>query len=286
MADWPALDVRPSAGAPEPVHTDFVIAAVDAFAPTAVEEHGDRVRIFFATTAGRDAAAADLASGPMAGALVIEPLDVADEDWARRSQASLQAVTVGRITVRPAAGADDARESAADGIVITIPPSMGFGTGHHATTQLCLEALQSVDLRDRSVLDVGTGSGILAIAASRLGAGPVAALDHDEHALASAAESLALNRDAHVALRTADLVDGTLPTADVVVANLTGALLVRAAATLSAAVKPGGLLIVSGLLVTERADVSAAFRPWPCTASAERGEWAALVLERPIHSAV
>lgn len=285
MADWPALDVRPAAGAPQPVHTDFILAAVDAFAPTAVEEHGDRVRIFFATTPDRDAAAADLASGAMAGALLVEALDVPDEDWARRSQVSLQPITVGRITIRPDAGRDEDGD-APNRILITIPPSMGFGTGHHATTQLCLEALQAVDLRGRSVLDVGTGSGILAIAASRLGAAPVMAIDHDEHALSAAAESLALNPDAHVALRTADLVDGMLPAGDVVVANLTGALLVRAAAALAGAVRPGGLLIVSGLLTSERADVSAAYGAWPCTAAAERGEWAALVFQRPTESVV
>ena len=117
--------------------------------------------------------------------------------------------------------------------------------------------------------------------AGEIGAAPVMAVDHDEHALSAASESLALNPDANVTLRTADLADGGLPSADIVVANLTGALLVRAAPTLAGAVNPDGLLIVSGLLVAEREDVRLAFAGWPCVASAERGEWAALVFRRP-----
>src|SRR5262249_27681807 len=137
-------------------------------------------------------------------------------------------------------------------IRIVIPPSMGFGTGHHATTRLCLEALQHVPVEGQTVVDVGTGSGVLAIAADRLGAARVSAIDVDPDAIESARENLALNPEAtHVRFEVADLASASLPIAGIVTANLTGALLARAAARLLGAARNGGILILSGLMRAE-----------------------------------
>jgi ribosomal protein L11 methyltransferase len=128
---------------------------------------------------------------------------------------------------------------------------MGFGTGHHATTRLMLAALQKLDLHNRTVLDVGCGSGVLAIAAVLLGARGAVGVDSDPDALTSAAENVALNGVGdRVQLRTDDLADLTAP-ADIVLANLTGGVLERYAGTLSALVAPSGRLIVSGIMATE-----------------------------------
>jgi len=156
---------------------------------------------------------------------------------------------------------------------------MGFGTGHHATTRLCLAALQEIDLTNAFVLDVGTGSGVLAIAANRLGASRALGIDSDPDAIQSARENLALNPDArHVELEVADLIAFELPRADVVTGNLTGALLVRSAASLLGAVRPGGTLILSGLLTHERDDVCRAFAPAAVVWQREEDGWVGLIL--------
>ena len=267
--NWPAVDVA-HAGDP-----DLALAIVDDFAPTAMEPRDNSLRLFFATATARDAACAALGAARYRA----EPVDVDDEDWARRSQENLKPVTVGRIRVAPPAEAEDVAAHA--GIescaTVVIRASMGFGTGHHATTRLCLRALQAVDLAGRFVLDVGTGSGVLAIAAVRLGAARAAGIDCDADAIQAANENLPLNSGVEsVEFRVADLSAGDLPEADVVTANLTGAVLIRSAARLLGLVRPEGVLIVSGLLDEERDDVLRAFRPAQVVWEQSEESWTAV----------
>jgi ribosomal protein L11 methyltransferase len=155
---------------------------------------------------------------------------------------------------------------------------MGFGTGHHATTRLCLAALQAIEVQGRSLLDLGTGSGVLALAAVRLGAQTALGLDSDPDAILSARRNLTLNDPLPVTFEVGDLLSIPLPRADVVTANLTGALLVRAASQISHAVAPGGTLIVSGLLAHERQDALAAFGGFELVSEGEEEGWAALTM--------
>ena len=141
-------------------------------------------------------------------------------------------------------------------LVIVIDPSTGFGTGHHETTRLCLSLLQSFDLAERRVIDVGTGSGVLAIAAAKLGASSVVAFDEDPEALRNARENVARNDvSSRVDVQEAELGTFRGNAADVVVANLTGAVIQKHARRLAALVAPGGRLIVSGFSVTEAVPV-------------------------------
>jgi len=281
LKSYPALEIH---GA----DADRLFAAIDDLSATAIEERESSVRVFFSTASARDRAQTILISDFDAS-----PLEVSDEDWARRSQADLQPVTVGRLTISPrlsaspeppAPGRDrlPARPEplAPSPDVIVITPSMGFGTGHHATTRLCLAALQTLDLSHLSVLDVGTGSGVLAIAADRLGAARALGIDYDPDAVQAARENLALNPTARaVSFAVADLRTSPLPPAGVVTANLTGALLIETATDLLGAVDAGGTLIVSGLLAGERDEVVRALTArivWEC----EEDGWVGLAMKK------
>ena len=269
---WPAVDLQSTAG------PDLLLARIDGLNVTAVEEQTDRLRVFFSTTTDRDAAIPTLRSRDCR----VTPVEVDDEDWARRSQQGLAPVTVGRITVAPAAEmSSESRIQHPATLSIVIPPSMGFGTGHHATTRLCLAALQAVGLSNRTVLDIGTGAGVLAIAAARLGASGAVGIDIDTDAIQAARENLALNPAARgVDFQVADLRAASLSPADVVVANLTGALLVGAAGSLAALVRPGGVLIVSGLLTEERDRVLGAFTSLQVEEERQEDGWLGITLEK------
>jgi ribosomal protein L11 methyltransferase len=266
---WAALDIHvPSC---DPELQELVLAELDDFQPTAIHEPDDvsRLRAFFTSAESRDAAARALRVS-FGNHLFVEAFDVVDEDWAARSQAQLRAIDIGRITVAPpwdsAAGIGST--------TVVIRPSMGFGTGHHATTRLMLQALQDAPLANATVLDIGCGSGVLAIAAVKLGARSAAGIDNDPDALDNARENAVLNdMRGSVQFEEGDFRD-MIRTADVVLANLTGGLLERSAHALAAALAPGGRLIVSGFMASENAAVLAALETFLVLEStAQEAEW-------------
>lgn len=232
----------------------------------------------FASARARDTALLAVRGIPQLADARVETLDVADDDWARRTQADLPAIRVGRIIVAPPWDMPSA--VAPTDIVIEIEPSVGFGTGHHQSTRLCLALLQSRDLVRRTMNDVGTGSGVLAIAAAKLGAAFVSAIDMDPESIDNARENIARNGvSAIVEAHTMDLVNATLAPADIVTANLTGTLLARHADDLVKLVKPAGFLIVSGFTNDEGLLVRSAFEArLTVSETAEEEGWQAYVL--------
>ena len=268
---WPALDIGVG---PLLDGTELLQAALDDYAVTAINEDASTWRVFFQTPAERDRASTGLRATFID--VAFDPVDVPDENWAARSQAALRAVRVGSVVVAPPWDVPAARTP--DDTVIIIKPSMGFGTGHHATTRLCLAALQRLDLQGRSAMDVGTGSGVLAIAASVMGAEPVRAFDDDDDAVTSARENLALNPTARVTVDVGDLRATGRAAADIVLANLTGGLLVAAAPELRDLTKPGGRLILSGFQRVEEADVLRAFSPLTIEHRDEEEDWLCVTL--------
>ena len=260
---WPAIEIRVDASASDERDRleELLSAALDDFGPSAIHELDDRWLVFFGSSEDRDRAAEAL-STPARDRIVAAPIDVTDEDWARRSQDELGAVEVGRVVIAPPWAVADHRPLAPDPVTVVIRPSMGFGTGHHATTRLCADLLQRIDLSGRTVLDLGTGSGVLALTALALGARSVLGVDDDPDAIESARENLTLNDvAAGVDLRVADFRSLPDPLFDVVVANLTGGLLARSADVLAGAVAPGGTLVISGVTLEEEAEVVRAFEP-------------------------
>lgn len=292
VRQWPAIDIQQPGACSDPDGLEgAILAALDDAGVSAVQELPFGWRIFFTTTGSREAAMATLANWKPE--LVVSALDISDEDWARRSQENLGPVCVGRVRIAPPwlanaeATRDEARSNPDAVIDIVILPSMGFGTGHHATTRLCAALLQQIDLSGRRVLDVGTGSGVLAIVAARLGAGSVLAVDDDPDALESARENLGLNGiasgkaegSAAVELRQADFRQLKAGLFGVVTANLTGGLLVRGADELLGAVSPDGRLILSGITRDEEASVRARFEAHlPLLARVEEDDWIGLLL--------
>lgn len=259
-----ALDLKFPPLADRPDLPDLLAAALDDLGVAAVHEAGDDHqplwRVFLSDQSRVPGAAATLRADWTSAGCAIDIIEVEDADWAARSQASLRHVTVGGLIVAPPWDVPDT--IASDTQVILIRPSMGFGTGHHETTRLCLRLLQRLDVRGRRVIDVGTGSGVLAIAAARLGASSVEGVDFDEDALQAARESVALNGlDDVVTLRSADIRSDRLQPADLVLANLTGALLMAQADNLLRLLTPAGALIVSGFQDIESDHVVASFAP-------------------------
>ena len=163
------------------------------------------------------------------------------EDWQHRWREFHRAVRVGPLWVGP-----PWLEAPEDAVAVVIDPGRAFGTGAHPTTQLCLQLLIDLAAAGRSLLDIGCGSGVLSIAALKLGFGSAVALDHDPVTLEAAGENARAN-GVIVELRLAEALEDPLPEADVAVANIS-ATAIEAVADRLAATR----LITSGYLATER----------------------------------
>jgi ribosomal protein L11 methyltransferase len=279
LADYPALDLQfLAAPGPDAFLRERLYALLDDFEPTAIheDESGDAWRVFFGTTERRDAAALHLSAAVAPHLLRAAALDVPDEDWAKRSQRNLTAVRVDGLVVAPPW---DVKH---DGPLIVIEPSTGFGTGHHATTRLCLRLMQQLDLRNARVIDVGTGSGVLALAAWKLGAADVVGVDNDEDALQNARANVARNgAGSRVQLLHSDLRTLQLSAADLVLANLTAAVLVREAATLLSLARRRGHLILSGFSPAHWVDIDPAFEDAPRVTEVVEDDWLAVLRQPP-----
>jgi ribosomal protein L11 methyltransferase len=209
---------------------------------------------------------------------------VHEADWAEAWKRHFPVLRVGRrIVIRPTWRR---HRRAPDDVVLALDPGMAFGTGLHPTTRLCLQALEKVadadGLAGARVLDVGCGSGILAIAAVRLGAAAALGVDTDPIAV----EATAANARRNAVARRIRVWAGSLPSGEgpfeVVLANLIASLLVTLAGDLAAELAPGGTLVASGIFVDREAEVVQALEQAGLTVTHRwaEGDWVALAAGR------
>ena len=266
-----------------PDQAELILAELVELVPGGVEEErgADYVEYAIYGPPGELPDLPDLRAAAGAGLVEIETTEIPD-DWADRWRDFHEPVVVGggRLVVRPSWEGDAGDAAAVD---IVVDPGRAFGTGAHATTRSCLELL--LDLADRgeaqeSLADWGTGSAVLAIAAAKLGWGPVIGCDHERAAVEAAIANAASN-EVELAVELINLREQAPPEAPTVVANLTAPLLLPLGARISSGeIATPRRMVLSGLLRSERDRVAGAFAAAGLVVDREleAGDWAALSL--------
>lgn len=182
---------------------------------------------------------------------------ILEENWNAAWESSFEPVVIpGKVAVR----ADFHTPVSDVPHEIVITPKMSFGTGHHATTWLMMDRMMNMDFNGSEVFDFGTGTGILAILAEKLGAGRVEAVDNDAWCMVNAEENFGRNSCSRIDLRVAE----TLPAGkkfDIILANINKSVILGNATAISNALKPGGRVLLSGLLSSDRSDIENVFVP-------------------------
>ena len=231
-----------------------------------------------------DSAACDFNAGATAslpGIRYKASLTADDSEWLYKWQEHFRPTKVGeRIVVKP--GWED-YEPASGELVIEMDPGMAFGSGLHETTSMCVKALERYMPEGAKVLDVGTGTGILAMAAVLLGAGEALGVDIDEEAVRVATENIRKNDLAgSIEIMKGDLMAGVDYRPDVIVANLMADLVIMLSPAAASQIRPGGLYITSGILDIKEETVADAIRAagFDIVEILHDGEWRAIVAVR------
>lgn len=176
----------------------------------------------------------------------VEAVKIYEEDWANNWKKYFKPSKIGeKIVVKPVW--EEYQENIGD-LVITLDPGMAFGTGEHETTRMCIKALEKYVKRDSTVFDVGCGSGILAIAAAKLGAKKAIGVDLDPVAVESAKENISLNNIENIEVLYGNLLDVVDGKADIVVANILAEIVCILTEDVSKAINKGGYFISSGII--------------------------------------
>ena len=216
-----------------------------------------------------------LLQGPGMGTLDVTLQGVREEDWAENWKQYYKPFRIGEhMVVKPTWEPWDAQ---AEDLIIEIDPGMAFGTGTHETTAMCVGLIEKY-YEGGTLLDVGTGSGILAIAAARLGAQQIVAVDIDPDAVQVARENVAHNGlESIIQVHKGDLLQGLSQQFDFAVANILAPVICMLAAPLKNHLTPGGRFVCSGIIAEAEADVKAALLSAGYTIDEiqHKGDWVA-----------
>lgn len=251
------------------------VVTIKAYLPVD-EDLDDRLRMFEQRV--QDLAKID---GFDAQSCRIEWHTVQDEDWADNWKAYFHTEKVGGLIVIKPAWED--YEAGPDDIVIDLDPGAAFGTGTHPTTAMCIRELESAVKGGMRVFDVGTGSGVLAVAAAKLGAGEVVAMDYDRTAATVAQENVERNHvEDRVTTGVSDLLKAFTGKADLIIANIIADIVIRLFDELDEHLAEGGHLLASGIIDERVADVTEAAlaHGFAIDKVIEENGWAAMVISR------
>lgn len=257
------------------VDTDAV--TVKAYLPVD-EDLDERLRLFEARIREFQAVTGD---GMEKGSCAISWATVQDEDWSENWKKYFHPEKVGSLIVIKPTWED--YTASPDDIVIELDPGAAFGTGTHPTTAMCIRELELLVRGGMRVFDVGTGSGVLSIAAARLGAADVTAMDYDRTAVNVAEENIRQNRlEGQIRTGISDLLKSFEGQADLIVANIIADIIIRLFEELDEHLAPGGHLLASGIIAERLPDVTEACLACGFTVDKviEEKGWAAMLISR------
>lgn len=259
----------------DPEQQEILIALLTGLGYEGFEQQEDAL-LAFLPEAGFDAAALETLCKPLD--LAYTTVLIPEKNWNEEWEKNFTPVRVGEFCAvrahfhQPIPGVSHE---------LVITPKMSFGTGHHATTYMMMQAMQNLDLPGKTVLDFGTGTGVLAILAEKLGAAGVLAIDMDDWSVENAQENITENRCINISIQKSDC----LPTNgrfDIILANINKHVLLREMAGMEQQLKAGGVILMSGLLREDFEDIEnqATKNNLSVSGQMTRGSWICLKMEK------
>ncbi len=231
---------------------DFIISLLPEVGFEGFEELNGSVRAFIPKDTLDEAALLEILRENELGDIEYEATAIQPQNWNEQWEKSFSPVLIaGRVSIRAPFHEPQPAE-----YELVIEPKMSFGTGHHPTTSLMIEQMLAIDMIDKKVADFGSGTGILAILAEKLGASSVLAIDNEEWAVENSRENLLRNNALTVSVIQGDSMDSSAGDFDILLANINRNVIMRYLGSWAGFLRPGGTLIVSGILVTDSLDIT------------------------------
>ena len=203
---------------------------------------------------------------------------IKDENWNQQWESSLQPVIINDFAAIRASFHNPIKNVKHE---LIITPKMSFGTGHHATTFLMVELMEEISFQNKTVLDFGTGTAVLAILAEKLGASKVIAIDYDEWSIKNALENIEANNCKKISVEKRSDLEG-LPTVNIIIANINLNVLTEASSSISGLLKSGSLLLMSGFLSKDETAMENSFagKYFVKRTVLQREGWLAILLQK------